>query len=107
MNRGLRNDDDPMQRWGNYLKHFSDGLAQLDDWKGTCYRGMPAKGVDVHEYAEGRQILWDAFSSSTRELKKAKEFLSSKKNGIIFKIKAYHGKDISPYSLVSWRKYCE
>ena len=100
LNRGLRNDADPMKRWGHYLKHFTNGLAQLEDWEGTCYRGMPLKGVDLHEYSTGRQILWDGFSSSTQKLTLAKSFLTSKEDGIIFKIKVSHGKDISPYSVV-------
>ena len=101
LNKGLRNDSYRMERWGNYLKHFIHGLAQLDDWEGTCYRGMAAKGVDLHEYVGGTQIVWDAFSSATRELKLAKVFMQSKEKGIIFKIETYHGKDICQYSIVT------
>ena len=62
---------------------------------------MPLKGVDLNKYADGSQILWDAFSSATKDLALAKQFVKSKNDGIIFKIKTYHGKDISPYSMVA------
>ena len=82
-----------------YLAYLMRGLSKLPAVEELVYRGVPACNLDiVHDkYKEGVRIHWTAFTSTSSDIIKAKEFAQGP-GGIIFRIRAVQGRRVAAYS---------
>ena len=82
-----------------YLASLMRGLSKLPAVEELVYRGVPACNLDiVHDkYKEGVRIHWTAFTSTSSDIIKAKEFAQGP-GGIIFRIRAVQGRRVAAYS---------
>lgn len=87
-----------MNTWGPCVSYTLQGLWELEDFEGDCFRGFPASDKDdiLLHYKRGRPIQWGAFTSTTTVEARAREFAGF--GGVVFKISVRTGKDINALS---------
>lgn len=84
-----------METWGVVVHYTLKGLSKLPDIQAHVYRGFRGKKAElIAHYKKRRPIQWGAFSSTTTSLRKARDFVGSPGNGVIFKLDIATGKDI-------------
>lgn len=84
-------------KWRGYIYYLFSALAKIPNQKRTLYRGVVADKATIEKaYVPGRKIHWSAFSSSSTNEQKAKNF--SLPSRIVFRINVLTGKDIQPFS---------
>ncbi len=101
LNEVLREKDPPkVERMKPLLTYLISGLTTLPPVKATVYRGIPSTSMKVIEekYGGGVNVQWSGFTSTTKQIERAKKF--AKENGIIFRIKILTGRSIQYYSFV-------
>lgn len=103
LNRALRNRNVDRVRfghWKGFLFYLLRALDNLPAFQGTVYRGGN-RGIDqqtvAKEYSIGRTVQWAAFSSTTKDVRQARCFVN-RKQGVLFKLRVFSGRDISAYS---------
>jgi hypothetical protein len=81
-----------------FIRHLLYGVKKLTPFKGTVWRGIPAKEIDFcrKEYYQGVNVHWTAFTSTSRSLLAAQE--KAGEGGIVFEIIIFEGRSIAPYS---------
>ena len=103
LNKALRNRKasvHPFKRWKGFLYFLMRALDKLPHFQGTVYRGANGglgQATVRREYRMGRPVQWAAFSSTTKHLAAAKDFVD-KDVGVLFKLKVVSARDIVAYS---------
>jgi len=83
-----------------YLAYLMRGLELLPPVRSKVYRGIPGDATTIalvdSKYSEGKEIYWSAFTSTSTDLNKAKDFAGP--GGIIFCIRIFSGRFVHLYS---------
>ncbi len=85
-----------------FLAYLMSGLGALPSVNATVFRGVPVSAMDIikRNYVQGVEIHWSAFTSTTTNLKKARQF-GQGKEGIIMRIDVLTGRSIKHYSSIA------
>ena len=90
-----------MARIKPYLAFLRRGLAALPAVEDTVFRGLRGtpEAMDMirANYTVGKSIHWSAFTSTTLDILKAKDFTGGP-GGILFRIKITSGRSVNAYS---------
>lgn len=101
MNEVLREKDpSKVEKMKPLLAYLISGFTKLPPVKATVYQGIPSASMKLIEgkYGGGINVQWSGFTSTTKQIERAKKF--AKENGIIFRIKILTGRSIEHYSFV-------
>lgn len=86
----------------NYLTFLMSGLATLPPVKKKVFRGVPRAALtiveDTSKYGLGKSVHWSAFTSTTTNKQKAKQFAQGP-GGVIFRLAIVNGRSIHAYSI--------
>jgi hypothetical protein len=83
-----------------FIQKFFETLNKLPNQNKTVYRGIKNENLRKifnDKKLIGCKVYWNSFTSATTSLEIAKQFATNK--GIIFKIKTFNAKFISPFSV--------
>ena len=96
--RGAAQRVDLVDTYGAFMHYMMNGLAELRDFEGECWRGYNhgTRAQILEQYQIGRPIQWGAFTSVTTSLAAAKGF--AKKTRVVFKIAVTSGRDVKAFS---------
>jgi len=83
-----------------YLAYLMRGLELLPSIRAEVYRGIPGIPSVIElldsKYSEGKEIYWSAFTSTSTNLQRAKNFAGPR--GVIFRIRVFSGRLVHAYS---------
>lgn len=63
-----------MSKWQGYMHFLDSSLAKLDDVNTTVFRGIPDKVIIEKSYVKGTHVQFSAYTSTSSNIHKAKEF---------------------------------
>uniref|UniRef100_A0A6B2L0U2 NAD(P)(+)--arginine ADP-ribosyltransferase n=1 Tax=Arcella intermedia TaxID=1963864 RepID=A0A6B2L0U2_9EUKA len=85
-----------MEQLSGYLYYMQSALSKLDSFVGKVYRGINQRDYIQNHYTQGRRIHWSSYSSTTKDIKVAKEFAHNE--GVVMQLDVLNGKSIHQFS---------